>query len=258
MPELPDLEVFAGNLEKKLKGKKLKALHVKVSKKLNVTAASLKKKLEGQSIKKVFREGKELYFEFSGGDILALHLMLHGGLEYFEKKNEAKHTIIELEFDDDSGLALTDWQGMATPTLNPLEKKSPDALSPEVNFAWLKKALQKRTVIKTLLMDQKTIRGIGNAYADEILWDAGISPFSVANKIPDGKIKALAKSVKKVLKDAEKQIKKKNPDTISGELRDFLPIHNASKKKSPEGVTIQHKLIGGRKTYFTDEQELFE
>lgn len=66
-------------------------------------------------------------------------------------------------------------------------------------------------------MDQKVIRGIGNAYADEILWEALISPVSVCNKIPDNKIKALSKSIKKVLKNAVKQIVKKKPDIISGD-----------------------------------------
>jgi formamidopyrimidine-DNA glycosylase len=116
----------------------------------------------------------------------------------------------------------------------------------------------KRTVIKTILLDQHIIRGIGNAYADEILWEAGISPFSIANKIPADKIKDLAAAIKKVLKDGEHQIKKEKPDIISGEVRDFLKIHNARKKESPTGASIQQKAIGGRKTYFTEEQKLYK
>jgi formamidopyrimidine-DNA glycosylase len=82
-------------------------------------------------------------------------------------------------------------------------------------------------------MDQHVIRGIGNAYADEILWDAGISPFSISNKIPGKKIDALVKSIKSVLKEAEKEIVKRDPGIISGEVRDFLKIHNAKKTHSP-------------------------
>ena len=114
-----------------------------------------------------------------------------------------------------------------------------------------------RAIVKNVLLDQKVIRGIGNAYADEILWDAGISPFSISNKIPTASIKALVKSIKHVLEHAEKQIKKTNPDIISGEVRDFLLIHNAKKDKSPSGAAILQKTAGGRKTYYTDEQELF-
>jgi formamidopyrimidine-DNA glycosylase len=71
----------------------------------------------------------------------------------------------------------------------------------------LKERLAKsKAVVKSALLDQHIIRGIGNAYADEILWDAGISPFSISNKIPDAEIKALLKSIKSVLQRAEKSI----------------------------------------------------
>lgn len=258
MPELPDLQVFAKNLTKKLQGKKLKKVTVVNSKKLKTPAAKVKKALEKQELKNIARIGKELHFDFADGAVLALHMMLHGELKYFDKKNPHKFTIIELLFDDDTGLALTDFQGQATPTLNPETSDAPDALSKEINFKFLKEIFDSKTTVKNILMDQQKIRGIGNAYADEILWDSKISPFSVANKIPDDKIKDLAKSIKKVLKNAEKQILKKHPDIIGGEVRDFLSVHNAKKEKSPAGATIKHDTSKGRKTNYTDEQELYK
>ena len=205
-----------------------------------------------------YREGKELRFEFANRNILGLHLMLNGNMYLFEKRNEHKNSILELLFEDQKGLVMTDYQGMAAPTLNPEEKASPDALSAGLNFKFLKDQLSKtRATIKNLLLDQKVIRGIGNAYADEILWDAGISPFSVSNKIPDTKIKVLAKSIKKVLRRAEKEILKTHPNIISGEVRNFLNIHNSNKKLSPTGAPIEKKITAGRKTYYTNEQELF-
>ena len=258
MPELPDLEVFSHNLNKKLAKKELKEVTVVNKSKLNVTVTQLKKALEGAILKKVYREGKELHFAFANDAVLALHLMLHGGLGYYTDKNIPKNTIIELAFEN-TGLALSDYQGAATPTLNPEEKTAPDALSKEVNFDFLKEKLsKKRTNIKTFLLDQKNIRGIGNAYADEILWEAGISPFSVCNKIPDPKIKALDKSIKAVLEEAIEQIKKIKPDIISGEVRSFLKIHNSKKKESPTGGKILTTTINSRITYYTEEQELFE
>lgn len=258
MPELPDLQVFSSNLDKKLAGKTLKKLTVVNSKKLKTPAAKLKKALEKQELTKVERVGKELHFNFKNGSVLGLHLMLRGQLFLFEGTNEHKYTIIELLFDDDTGLALTDYQGQATPALDPEERDAPDALSDEMNYTFLKDALQKKAVIKNVLLDQHVIRGIGNAYADEILWKAGISPFSISNKIPGNKIKELAKAIKSVLKNAEKQIRKSNPDIISGEVRDFLNIHNSKKKESPSGSAILHKMVASRKTYYTNEQELFE
>jgi formamidopyrimidine-DNA glycosylase len=259
MPELPDLEVFSRNLNKKLAKKTVKEIAIKNKSKLKVPPATLKKSLEGAALKKVYREGKELHFAFDNNEVLGLHLMLHGKLNLFIEKNDQKNTILELLFDDDTGLALSDYQGAATPTLNPEEKTAPDALSKEVDADFLKEKLsKKRTSIKTFLLDQKMIRGIGNAYADEILWEAGISPFSICNKIPEAKINQLAKTIKDVLEDAEKQIIKKDPDIISGEVRDFLKIHNSKKKESPTGEKIKNTMLNSRITYYTDEQELFK
>src|SRR5436190_14307994 len=122
MPELPDLQVFSSNLNKKLAGKTLKKLIIKTDKKLKNDAHEFKT-LKGSTLKKVYREGKELYFQFSDENTLAMHLMLRGQLYLFEKKNEHKYTIAELLFDDDTGLALTDFQGIANVHLNPEESK---------------------------------------------------------------------------------------------------------------------------------------
>jgi formamidopyrimidine-DNA glycosylase len=259
MPELPDLNVFSDNLNKKLKRKKLSRVDVINKTKLKVTGATLKKSIEGGTLEKVYREGKELHFKFSNGHVLGLHLMLHGRLHLFEEVTKQKNTIIELLFDDATYVALTDYQGAATPTLDPEEKTAPDALSKEVDEEFLEELLaKKRTTIKNFLLDQKMIRGIGNAYADEILWEAGISPLSVCNKIPKNKIKKLATAIPEVLRDAEKQIRKKEPGIISGEVRDFLKIHNSKKKKSPAGGMIHNTKINSRITYYTDEQELYK
>ena len=259
MPELPDLEVFSRNLNKKLAKKELGEVAVLNKSKLKIPETQLKKSLEGSTLKKIYREGKELHFAFDNNEVLGLHLMLKGKLDWFTRKNDQKNTIIELTFDDDTGLALSDYQGAANATLNPENKSAPDALSKEVDFDFLKEKLsKKRTNIKTFLLDQKNIRGIGNAYADEILWEARISPFSICSKIPDSGRKAIVKPIKSVLEDAVQQILKTQPNIISGEVRDFLKIHNSKKKESPTGGKIHNKMIGGRITYYTDEQELFE
>jgi len=256
MPELPDLQVFARNLNKLFKGKTLDKIEAPNHKKLNVTVKELKAALEGQDLTNVKRVGKELHFEFNK-HILGLHLMLHGQFHTFESENSNKYTIVELLFKGGKGLAITDYQGAATPTLDPEEKVVPDAL--DVDLAYLiEKLNNKRSPVKTVLMDQKVLRGIGNAYADEILWDARISPFSTANKLPDNTVRKLVISIKEVLNDAEKQIIKHNPDIISGEVRDFLKVHLPKQKQTATGAAIHHKEIGGRKTYYTDEQELFE
>jgi formamidopyrimidine-DNA glycosylase len=206
-------------------------------------------------LEKVYRAGKELRFEFSNKTIIGMHLMLHGKLYAFENKNEQKYTLVEFLFEG-KGLALTDFQRSANIKLNPEDKVGLDALSKSLNFNYLKKALQSKSTIKGRITNQDVIRGIGNAYADEILWEAKINPHSISNKIPDEKIKALAKAIRKVLLEATKQILKTDPEIISGEVRHFLKIHNSKKEKSPGGAAIKVEKKGGS-TYYTDEQELF-
>lgn len=259
MPELPDLQVFSHNLNKRLHGKTLETVELFPGKKTLVTIDSLKKNLEGQILKKIVREGKELHFYFGNKQVLGLHLMLKGQLHIFEGDNQVKNKIIELVFDDKTGLVMSDFMKIAVPTLNPEPASAPDALSEEVNAGFLKKQLQdNKENIKSFLLDQKKIRGIGNAYADEILWDARLSPFSICGKIPDAKIKQLAKSIKSVLTDAEEQIIKSNPDLITGEVRDFLQVHTSRKTHTDTGQLIHSKDLKSRKTYYTNEQELFK
>jgi formamidopyrimidine-DNA glycosylase len=259
MPELPDLNVFAKNLGKVLTGKTIQKIVVTNRRKLKIPVSKLKKEIEGSKLKKVYREGKELHFEFSNGNVLGMHLMLKGTLYLIEGKNDKKSTIIEIHFNNNKVLVLTDYQGSANVNLNPVGKDSPDALSDELDYKFLKQKLEKkRTNIKTFLVDQNIVRGIGNAYADEILWKSKIHPESVCYNIPDDKIKTLAKAIKSVLRDAEKQILKISPDIISGEERSFLKIHNSKKKESPTGAKIQNKMLNSRITYFTREQKQYK
>lgn len=255
MPELPDLQVFSRNLTNRLKGRKVEKVICR-SKKLNVPVRDLEEKLEGAVLEKVERVGKELHLIFNNHHVLGLHLMLHGQLA-LSKEEQEKNLIISLKFDDGDILSLTDFQAAATPSLDPKENNTPDAL--KIDAKYLQDKLSKtRTPVKTELMDQKVVRGIGNAYADEILWDARISPFSPSNKIPADKVDALTKSIKKVLEQAEKQILKEHPDIITGEYRDFLEVHNPRKKKTSTDAAILQKPIASRKTYYTAEQELFD
>jgi formamidopyrimidine-DNA glycosylase len=259
MPELPDLQVFSRNLNKRLAGKTVKKISVPVTKNLKISVTTLKSAIEKQRLEEVYREGKELRFKFSNGTILGVHLMLRGRFYFFETTNDKKSTVCEILFTDDEGLVLADPFKAATVTLNPVESEVPDALSKQLSFAYLKKRMQgSRAQIKSFLGDQKNIRGIGSAYSDDMLWEARISPFSVSNKIPVDKIRALLKAIRKVFKDGEKSILKEFPDTISTETRDYLKVHNPRRTHSPTGAEIRVKDHGLTKTYYTDEQVLYE
>ena len=256
MAELPDLTVFAQILTRRFKGKVLETIDVTVAKKLNVTIAELKSALEGHELTSVYREGKTLQFHFSGGQVLGLHLMLRGELISLDGDEVPRFQIMAFHFKGGRGFAVVDLQKAATPTLQPKPAASPDALVLDKN-TFMQLLAKKRSVIKTLLMDPKVMRGIGNSYTDEILYNAHISPFSIANAIPEKDAVRLFKSIRVVLKKAIADIAEANGDELTGELKDFMAIHNPALKKTAKGEGILKDKIGGRTTYYTNAQELF-
>ena len=257
MPEIPDLNIFRKNLAKQLVGKTLSNIHILITRQLKVPEAALKEAFEGQTLTAIERTGKELHFTFNNGQILGLHLMLHGTMYWFEGKNENRFTIAELLFARGTGLAITDWQKAVILTLDPKPVTVPDAM--DMPSRYLNTALKNIShPIKTVLTEGKTVRGIGNAYVDEILYAAKISPFSKADKIPEEQIKVLTKAIKTVLTDAENHILKNFPDTITEKERDFLQVHRPKQKLTLAGEEILKSEIDKRKTYYTAGQKLFE
>jgi formamidopyrimidine-DNA glycosylase len=224
-----------------------------------VSEKELDHALHGKKLREVSRVGKQLCFDFGQDAQLFMHLMLHGKLVLQDQGEEPpKYLIARLDFGKQA-LCLTDFQKAAHLLLNPGASQAVDALSDDLNPKWLAGKLEKsRAKIKSLLMDQKVIAGIGNAYADEILWEAKINPESIGGKIPPDAVKALSTAIGKVLTDAEKAIIKEHPDIIAGEIRDFLKIHNAKKENSPDGAKILSATVGSRKTYYTEEQKLYK
>ncbi len=256
MAELPDLTVFAQILSRKFKGKVLGKIEVSEARKLNVRVSALQSALEGYKLNEVKRDGKTLQFHFSCGQVLGLHLMLRGELVELESEEKPQFQILAFHFKDGTGFAVIDLQKQATATLGPKPAASPDALELDKDYFGSLLA-KKRTVIKTLLMDPKAMRGIGNTYADEILYYAGVSPFSIANAIPEKKAGKLFDSIKTVLEKAIKDIAEANGDELRGELRDVLQLHNPHLKITAKGEPIKTEKIGGRTSYYTDAQELF-
>ena len=259
MPELPDIQVFCRNLKTLLAGKQVAKVVVVNGKKLKDKPAELSKALQGQKILDVYRSGKEIRIQFSKSVVLGIHLILTGDLHFEQGKNERKSTIVEIHFKDGSLLVLTDRMKNAHVKLSPVDKRGIDALDKGFNFKKLKEIVASRkTAIKNILVDQDLIRGIGNSYSDEALWQARISPFSKANAIPDEKLKELVTAIKKVLKAATEKIYKAYPGKINSEVKDFLKIHTRKKPESPTGAPILTAERGMLKTFYTDEQVLYE
>jgi len=258
MPELPDIEVFSKNLHNIFAGSTLTKLKIVNGKKLKDRPAAITKALEGKELKRIYRSGKEMRFEFDKAPLLGLHLMLTGDIILFEDKNTHHSPIAEFYFDNGQSFALTDRMKNANIKLDPIDKAGVDALSKELNFKYLKETMNRKKAIKKLLIDQDIIRGIGNSYSDEILWLTRISPYSISKSIPDEKIKELVKVIKSVLSKEIKQINKHYPGKVNGEVKDFLQIHTKTKEKSPTGAKIIIDQNGMMKTYYTKEQKLYK
>lgn len=259
MPELPDLTVFAENLRKVVVGKKIARVTYHLQKALKVSPENLSKSLVSSEIVKVERVGKQVCFTTSKGAALFVHLMLNGGFVLTSEKevDRVDSPVFSLCFSDGSALVLNDPKGLANVSLNPESDPVPDGLS--VSAEYLKSKFQKKskTLIKPFLLDQKLIGGIGNAYSDEILWKARISPKSEVGKLPPEAIDALVQAIPQVLKEATDYLRKHHPDMIAGEFREFLKVHNPSLKQSPTGSRIIKEQIASKKTYYTEEQKLY-
>ncbi len=260
MPELPDLQVYSQNLKKRLLNKNIVSLNVFNTRKID-TPSVFSEKLTGTSIQDIVREGKELYFLLANNNVFAVHLMLCGKFFIVQQDEAGKigAKIMSLCFEDSQALVLSDQKEMCKVTLNPKPSTVPDALSDTFTFEYFLNQIKKkaRENIKAVLIDQRVVRGIGNAYIDEILWKANISPEATAGKIPEENLKSLFQAVPFILNDAIQNIQKISPDIINGEERSFLKVHNTQKKYTDDGDKIITKTVAGKWTCFTDKQILF-
>jgi formamidopyrimidine-DNA glycosylase len=208
MPELPEVETIKRDLSI-LIGSPLKGITVydeAYLEKNEITPKELKK-LEGQKLLQLSRKGKYLFFHFSK-HIFGFHLGLTGSLILLAVENphdNFKHKVLSLNFLEMS-LLFSDMRKFGRLFLFDKEKSfqnfliniGVDAL--EVGLSEFKAALKSiGKPIKSALLDQKVISGIGNIYADEILFRAGINPLRPACSLSDEELQKLYQTMKEVL-----------------------------------------------------------
>lgn len=263
MPELPDLEVFKKNVYDQLSSKKLAGVEIFNINKVMVATKTLADALSGKELLRIDRLGKELIFDFGDQIYLTAHLMLSGRMSIVPETeidtiNKMKHKIFALSFARET-LVFSDVGALCTIKYKPPLTKTPDAFADTFTWEYFLKTAKKKamTNVKAFLIDQKIVKGIGNAYADEILWDARISPRTLVGKIPEENLKTLYHSIGSVLRDAVIQIKRISPDIIAGEERSFLKVHNKKLKETITGYPILVERIASKTTYYTKEQTVF-
>ena len=210
MPELPEVETTRKGLEPLITDKKILSVHI-YKKKLRWDIPNhLKKTLKNQNILKISRRAKYLLLHFDSGE-LVMHLGMSGSISVVNSFEPLKkHVHFELKLDNRRSLRFHDprrfgsilWQS-PNETLAPLENLGPEPLSYEFDEDLLFKSSNgKSRNIKSFIMDSKVVVGVGNIYASESLFLAGISPKRLAGKTSKERYKVLTNSIKNVLTDA--------------------------------------------------------
>ena len=260
MPELPEVETLRKGLLRKIKGLTISKVDI-----IDYKNADRKiKKLALAKIKDVKRRAKLLIIDLSNGYSLVIHVKLTGYF-YFKKKGKVKAdkaTHVIFWFKDGSALLFEDvrkfgWvKIMKTKEVDKfLSNFGPEPLSKEFTVKKFKEILKKKlkSKIKPLLMDQTFIAGIGNIYAQESCYCAGILPFRKVESLSDKEIKKLHSCIVKILKLAVKHKGTSAVDyvTVEGKKGSFEPLLKVyQRKKDPRGHKLTRIVLGGRGTNY--------
>ncbi|GAL87449.1 DNA-formamidopyrimidine glycosylase [Sporocytophaga myxococcoides] len=262
MPELPDVSVFKDYFDKTTFKKKIKRVEVFEKRIIKGTSEKeLNNVLKGKFFKKSGRYGKHLFAEIDSEAGLDIHFGMTGDLELIDDLSKIPpFTRLLFIFQDGEGLAFEDQRIFGHISLvhnfDDLISRyrlGKDAL--EITAEEFQETIHKRKgKIKSLLMNQSLISGLGNVYADEILFQAGIHPESKGSRIPEEKIKKLFSTMNKVLKTAIKYAAKREDFPSK-----FLINHRKKNEDCPDKCgKIDIIKINGRTTYFCGAcQELF-
>ncbi|HEV7917975.1 MAG TPA: DNA-formamidopyrimidine glycosylase family protein [Solirubrobacterales bacterium] len=259
MPELPEMHAYRQKIETEVGGAELVESTFTTTKRLNVPADEIASAIDKSRLNAVERSGKEILLRFDGGDTLGIHLMITGKFVVGPADQEPPGgRVASFKFDNGKTLHVRDRKRLAKFKLNPEPATAPDALSAQVDANYLREcfAKQPRTNVKTFLMDQDRIGGIGNAYSDEILWASRIAPQSKCGKLPDDVVETLAATIHDVLTGAVDLVGSLEDPLDYREARN-LSVHDPNRDTSPNGAEITTATIAGRTAYFTDEQVMY-
>ncbi len=261
MPELVEVETTRRDLSKVIEGKVINKVAVYLDKIVYNKKDLFIKTIEGQMINKVKRRGKWLIFELDKNYII-IHFRMEGRfylLPLDTKKD--KHDYVIFYFDDFS-LHYNDPRLFGK--MEVIEKDEIDKFFLDKKLGleytdsnltpkYLKEKFKSHhTDIKKMLLDQSFITGIGNIYADEILFESKISPKSYADKLSKNKLQEIIDNTKIVF---ERSLKCKgtypNIDGKRGTFENYLKVHKRENEPCYEcGTIIKKEKVGGRGTYY--------
>ncbi|MBM3132227.1 MAG: Fpg/Nei family DNA glycosylase [Chloroflexi bacterium] len=245
MPELPDLEAVRRILNAEIGGAKIDRVHVMppLSIRHPATAGALPN-LAGDTLWRIDRQGKYLLFMFESDRVLAIHSMLVGRFQYCDRKERLKPGTC-FAFDLKGEMQLRYFDSKMMGKLYLLEEgklariprwneMGPDALDEALTLDVFRSRVKRHAgQTKSVLTNDKFVAGIGNAYADEILWEAGVYPFWARTSLSDEEIESLYHAMKSVLSEAVETLTGRMKADISEEIRDFLKVHRKGGQPCP-------------------------
>jgi len=286
MPELPEVEHVVRALRRVVIGRRVVAIEITLPKLIAPTTPSaFKRKLKGSTITGVSRRGKFILIELERGRalphgrasaparhpdlVLAVHLRMTGKFLYLTADDEVpKHARAIFYLDNDRRLVFSDQRKFAVMKLaakarltrtKGIAELAPEPFSDDFNVVYLKATLARsRRSLKTLLLDQTRVLGLGNIYAAEALFRAGINPFKIAAQLSTKRIARLHAEILTVLRDAisdssTSRIDLEQPEGFSyGEAFErFWQVYEREGAPCVKcGTRIRRVVHGARSTYW--------
>ena len=267
MPELPEVETVINTIRPHIVNKEIEKIEVYYDRLIQSNLDEFKTKLINQKFINVTRYGKFIFLHLTNDFVIITHLRMEGKFRFENSHNlRKKHTSAGFFFKDGTSLAFDDTRKFGLMYLsdeaNFKETKMIKKLGIEANkirendYEFLIKKFKKNKCIKELLLDQSILAGIGNIYADEILFSTKINPFRKGNDISDEKYHEIFQASNQILNKAitlgGSTIHSFHPsEGVDGKFQETLLCYGKSGTPCPNCNTTLHKdFIGGRGTTF--------
>ena len=267
MPELPEVETVINTIRPHIINKEIEKIEVYYDRLIQSNLDEFKTKLIDQKFINVTRYGKFIFLHLTNDFVIITHLRMEGKFRFENSHNlRKKHTSAGFFFKDGTSLAFDDTRKFGLMYLsdeaNFKETKMIKKLGIEANkisendYEFLIKKFKKNKCIKELLLDQSILAGIGNIYADEILFSTKINPFRKGNDISDEKYHEIFKASNQILNKAitlgGSTIHSFHPsEGVDGKFQETLLCYGKSGTPCPNcNTTLYKDFIGGRGTTF--------
>ncbi len=267
MPELPEVETVRRGLTKLVAGAQIKSVEVFYPKMINLLPEEFATALKGRTIERIDRRGKYLFIRLSGEQTIVSHLRMEGNYDVVPEGTLLnKHTHVVFHLVDGRQLRYNDSRKFGRMnlvangqemTVAGLKTIGPEPTEQTLTLDYMKLIFAKsRKIIKPFLLDQSKIAGLGNIYADEVLWMSKINPKQPVNTLELKEIKTLRESI---LTEIQRAIDGHGTTVHSysdaygkaGEFQNHLNVYGREGEPCPRcGTPIEKIKLAQRGTHF--------